>query len=177
MSRIGKQPVVVPQGVEVKLSGGEISIKGKLGTMTRTLHNQMEVVQEGSELLVKPRHGGKKTSALWGLTRALLANMVTGVTEGFSKSMEVRGVGYRAAVQGRIMNLSLGYSHPVNYALPDGISAVVDKNTLITVTGMDKQQVGQTCAEIRSYRKPEPYKGKGVRYVGEFVVMKEGKKK
>ncbi|HIJ85769.1 MAG: LSU ribosomal protein L6P [Magnetococcales bacterium] len=177
MSRIGKKPVPVPKGVDVKISNQNVEVKGKLGTMQHKFDSLIEIRQEGDDLLLSLRGQEKKSMALWGLSRSLLFNMVKGVSEGFSKVLEIQGVGYRAAVNGRTMQLSLGYSHPVEMLLPDGVNAKVEKNTLITFTGMDKQQLGQVCAEIREMRPPEPYKGKGIRYVGEHIVRKEGKKK
>ena len=176
MSRIGKQPIAVPSGVEVTIGDGVVEVKGSKGVMTAPLFDGVTVVQEGSELrLACSRMEEKKTKSYFGLVRALLANCVTGVSKGFSKTLELRGVGYRAALQGKNINLSLGFSHPVVYPLPEGISAKVEQ-TKIVIEGVDKQQVGQVAAEIRAFRPPEPYKGKGVRYEGEYVAMKEGKK-
>ncbi|MBF0179473.1 MAG: 50S ribosomal protein L6 [Magnetococcales bacterium] len=180
MSRIGKQPVSIPKGVEVTIDNQTIVVKGKLGSLTRVIPDPIQVVRDGDHLMVSPREqgkGGKEHWALWGLTRALLSNMVKGVSDGFSKTMEVIGVGYRAAVEGRVLKLNLGFSHPVDFQLPDGIDAVVEKNTLIMIKGIDLERIGQTCAEIRAYRLPEPYKGKGVLYAGEKVKRKVGKKK
>ncbi|ABK43381.1 LSU ribosomal protein L6P [Magnetococcus marinus MC-1] len=177
MSRIGKKPVVVPDGVDLKINGTVVTAKGKLGELTRQFHEAITFAQEGKEVNVAVSGTDKKSSSLWGLSRTLLDNMVVGVSQGFSKQLEIQGVGYRAAVKGRTLELSLGFSHPVNYELPNGLEATVEKNTLITVKGYDKEVLGQACAEIRSWRPPEPYKGKGVRYVGEFVLRKEGKKK
>ncbi|MBF0294440.1 MAG: 50S ribosomal protein L6 [Magnetococcales bacterium] len=177
MSRIGKQPISIPKGVEVSIEKQTIVVKGKLGSLTRIIPDQIQVSRDGDFLMVTPRNQGKEHWALWGLCRALLSNMVKGVSDGFTKSLEVVGVGYRAAVEGRVLKLNLGFSHPVDFPLPDGIEAVVDKNTLIMIKGIDLERIGQTCAEIRAYRLPEPYKGKGVLYAGEKVIRKVGKKK
>ncbi|MBF0145219.1 MAG: 50S ribosomal protein L6 [Magnetococcales bacterium] len=177
MSRIGKKPVSIPKGVDVKISNQNVEVKGKMGTLSHLFSPEIEIRKEGEELLLNLRGHEKKADALWGLSRSLLFNMVKGVSEGFTKVLEIQGVGYRAAVNGRSIQLSLGYSHPVEKALPEGISAKVDKNTVITFTGIDKQQLGQLCAEIREFRPPEPYKGKGIRYLGEHILRKEGKKK
>ncbi|MBF0424688.1 MAG: 50S ribosomal protein L6 [Magnetococcales bacterium] len=177
MSRVGKKPIPVPSGVDVKVEQQTVSVKGKRGSLTRTFHPDVEVHLEGGTLHVTPRKNDRAARALWGLTRSLLNNMVRGVSEGFTRQMEIVGVGYRAAVAGRVLKLTLGYSHPIDYNLPDGINAEVEKNTMLTLTGADRERLGQTCAEIRQYRPPEPYKGKGVRYVEETVLRKEGKKK
>ena len=176
MSRIGKQPVTVPAGVEVKLAADSITVKGPKGEMVSPLFDGITASQEGAEIqLACSDLGNKKMKGNFGLARALLANNITGVSEGFKKVLELRGVGYRAASQGKSLNLSLGFSHPVVYELPEGVEAVVDKSN-ITISGHDKQRVGQVAAEIRAFRPPEPYKGKGVRYIDEHVAMKEGKK-
>jgi large subunit ribosomal protein L6 len=176
MSRIGKQPITLPAGVEVSVAADAVTIKGSKGELTSPLFSGITVEHEGNVLSVLCSDlGTKKTKSFYGLVRALLANNIEGVTKGFEKKLELRGVGYRAQSQGRKLNLSLGFSHPVEYALPDGVDAAVEKS-IITVTGIDKQRVGQVAAEIRAFRPPEPYKGKGVRYVGEYVAMKEGKK-
>jgi len=176
MSRIGKQPITLPAGVEVSVAADAVTIKGSKGELTSPLFSGITVEHEGNVLSVLCSDlGTKKTKSFYGLVRALLANNIEGVSKGFEKKLELRGVGYRAQSQGKKLNLSLGFSHPVEYALPDGVDAVVDKS-IITVTGIDKQRVGQVAAEIRAFRPPEPYKGKGVRYVGEYVAMKEGKK-
>ncbi|MEO5346267.1 MAG: 50S ribosomal protein L6 [Magnetococcus sp. YQC-9] len=177
MSRIGKLPISVPKGVEVSIDNQTIRVAGKLGALTRTFPAEISIVQDGDQLIVAPRGEAKNSRALWGLARALLANMVKGVSEGFSKTLEIIGVGYRAAVDGRILKLNLGYSHAVDFKLPDGIDASVDKNTLLTLKGIDVERLGQTCAEIRTYRLPEPYKGKGILYQGEQIQRKVGKKK
>lgn len=176
MSRVGKEPIKIPAGVEIRLSNDSVTVKGAKGELTSPLFAGVSVEQEGSTLTVKCDDlETKKTKSFFGLARMLIANNITGVTTGFEKKLELRGVGYRAQAQGNSLNLSLGFSHPVIYALPDGVDAAVDAS-IITVSGIDKQKVGQVAAEIRAYRPPEPYKGKGVRYVGEHVAMKEGKK-
>ncbi len=176
MSRIGKQPITLPAGVEVKLAADSITVKGPKGEMTSPLFDGITVTQDGSELqLACADLGSKKMKGNFGLARALLANNVTGVSEGFKKILELRGVGYRAQAQGKKLNLSLGFSHPVEYEIPEGVDAQVEKSNII-ISGFDKQKVGQVAAEIRAFRPPEPYKGKGVRYADEYVAMKEGKK-
>ncbi|MDQ6989801.1 MAG: 50S ribosomal protein L6 [Mariprofundaceae bacterium] len=176
MSRIGKQPVSIPAGVEVTVKADSISVKGANATMESPLFANISAKVEGNRLTLECSDlGTKKTKANFGLARSLVANNVIGVSKGFSKDLELRGVGYRAKVQGKNLDLSLGFSHPVIYALPDGIEAKVEKS-IITISGVDKQRVGQVAAEIRAYRPPEPYKGKGVRYVGEHVATKEGKR-
>ena len=176
MSRVGKQPITLPAGVEARIDANSVTIKGSKGELTSPLFSGITVEQEGSRLNVLCADlGSKKTKSFYGLVRALLASNVTGVTKGFEKKLELRGVGYRAQLQGKNINLSLGFSHPVVYALPDGVDAAIEKS-FITVSGIDKQKVGQVAAEIRAFRPPEPYKGKGVRYVDEYVAMKEGKK-
>ena len=176
MSRVGKEPIKVPAGVEVRISDETVTVKGAKGELSSPLFDGITVAQEGDLLQVACADmGSKRSKSFFGLVRALLANNIKGVTEGFEKVLELRGVGYRAQTQGKTLNLSLGFSHPVEYALPEGIEAKVDKSNII-VSGIDKQKVGQVAAEIRAFRPPEPYKGKGVRYLGEHVVMKEGKK-
>ena len=165
MSRIGKKAVSVPQGVEVKITDQLVEVKGKQGILSRSFHPSVQIIRKGDDINVLLR-GPRRTSdrAIWGLSRTLLNNMIKGVSVGFSKSLEITGVGYRAAVKGKVLQLSLGFSHPINYAA-------------IRVSGADLEKIGQTCAEIRDFRPPEPYKGKGVRYAGEQIVRKEGKKK
>jgi len=176
MSRIGKQPITLPAGVEAKISASSVTVKGSKGEMTSPLFDGITISQEGSTLqLACSDLGSKKMKGNFGLARALLANNVVGVSEGFKKILELRGVGYRAQAQGKKLNLSLGFSHPVDYDLPEGVDVQVDKSNII-ISGFDKQKVGQVAAEIRAFRPPEPYKGKGVRYVDEYVAMKEGKK-
>jgi len=177
MSRIGKKPVVVPAGVTAKVDGQLVSVKGAKGTLEFLVPDDVSVVQQDNAIKVDPRNDTKRARALWGTSRARVNNLVVGVTSGFEKKLEITGVGYRAAVQGKVLQLALGYSHDVNYPIPNGIAIATPKPTEITITGIDKQQVGQVAAEIRSLRGPEPYKGKGVKYAGEFIFRKEGKKK
>ncbi len=177
MSRIAKNPVIVPAGVDVTISGQDISIKGRKGQLSFSVHKDIEVVREGDELRVATRAKGKSAIALSGTTRAIVNNMVTGVHAGFEKKLALVGVGYRAQAQGKVLNLTLGFSHPVNFNVPEGVTVETPSQTEIVVKGADKQQVGQAAANIRAYRPPEPYKGKGVRYIGEHIVMKEAKKK
>jgi len=177
MSRVAKVPVDLPQGVEFSQSGMTVSVKGSKGQLSMELNSEVEVSLEDKALSVKPRSGSRFSVAIAGTTRALLANMVRGVSEGFEKKLELRGVGYRAAAQGGKLNLTLGFSHPVVFDVPEGVSVETPSQTEVVVTGTDKQKVGQVAAEIRRYRPPEPYKGKGVRYADERVVIKEAKKK
>ena len=174
MSRIGKQPVVVPEKVQVTFDGAKINVKGPKGELNFEHHAGVTVAQEGTEIIVKPVDDSNKNRALWGLTRTLVYNMVTGVTDGFTKGLEFTGVGYKAAVSGNTLTLNLGYSHPINYELPEGVSAKVEK-TSITLSGISKELVGFAAAKIRSFRPPEPYKGKGVRYSDEVIIRKAGK--
>ena len=177
MSRIANKPVVIPAGVEVSISGQTVSVKGKNGQMSIDLHEKVEVAQNDGELNFKGREGVPGSVAMAGTMRSLTDNIVTGVTQGFEKKLTLIGVGYRAQAQGNVLNLTLGFSHPVNYAIPEGITIETPSQTEIVVKGMDKQKVGQVSAEIRAYRPPEPYKGKGVRYADERVIRKEAKKK
>lgn len=177
MSRIGKKPVVVPQGVEVSLNGQNIAAKGPKGELVVTLSELVSVVQGDDGLTLSPVDKTQDARSFWGLSRSLVENIVTGVSEGFSRKLELQGVGYRAQMQGSTLKLSLGFSHDVDFPVPEGISVDCPSQTEIIVSGIDKQKVGQVAAEIRSYRPPEPYKGKGVRYEGEYVFRKEGKKK
>jgi large subunit ribosomal protein L6 len=177
MSRVGKSPVEVPAGVEIKLQGQQVYVKGGKGMLDYAVHDAVQVEQDGKVLNFSPRNGGKVASAMTGTMRVLINNMITGVSEGFEKKLELNGVGYRAKVSGSTVNLTLGFSHPVDYDLPDGVTAETPTQTEIVVRGIDKQLVGQVAAEIRGFRPPEPYKGKGVRYSGEFVRRKETKKK
>jgi large subunit ribosomal protein L6 len=177
MSRIGKVPIPIPQGVELKQAGSTVEVKGPKGSLSHTIPEGVSIQVEDGEIHVKRKTDAKRVRSLHGLSRTLIANMVTGVTEGFAKGLEIVGIGYRANVQGRNLQLSLGYSHPVIYPIPKGIEVEVEKQNKITIKGIDKQQVGQVAAEIRSFRKPEPYKGKGIRYVGEQVRRKAGKAK
>jgi large subunit ribosomal protein L6 len=177
MSRVGKNPVPVPANVEVILSAAEISVKGPLGTLRRSIVSDVTIEREGNDLLVKASGDSKQANAMSGTTRALLANMVRGVTNGFEKKLTLVGVGYRAQAAGEILNLTLGFSHPVAHKMPEGVKVETPSQTEVLIKGIDKQQVGQVAAEIRAYRKPEPYKGKGVRYADEVIIMKETKKK
>ena len=175
MSRIGRQPIPVPSGVEVSLSGATVVVKGPMGTLTREIAEPIVVRQEDGNLVVERPNDERRSRALHGLSRTLVQNMVTGVTAGFSKELEIVGVGYRAVLQGKSLQLALGFSHGVNVPAPDGISFEVPIPTRVVVKGVDKEQVGQVAANIRKIRKPEPYKGKGVRYAGEVVRRKAGK--
>jgi len=177
MSRIGKLPIPVASGVEVRLNGRELTLKGSKGELSLTAVSDVTLSQGDEGIEVKPMDDSKRARSMWGMTRALIANMMVGVTEGFNKTLELEGVGYRAQMQGSNVKLALGFSHDVVYEPPQGIQIQAPKPTEIIVTGADKQQVGQVAAEIRGYRPPEPYKGKGVRYQGEYVRRKEGKKK
>ncbi|MBF0560490.1 MAG: 50S ribosomal protein L6 [Alphaproteobacteria bacterium] len=177
MSRVGKYPVAVPSGVTVNVAAGAVTVSGKLGVMALPIGDDVEVQIDGNKVWVKPRHEGKRARAMWGTTRANLRNLVVGVSEGFTRKLDIVGVGYKAAVQGRNLSLALGYSHDVLYPIPEDIQIKCDTPTAITVSGASKQRVGQIAAEIRSYRSPEPYKGKGVKYANEWILRKEGKKK
>lgn len=177
MSRVGKAPIEVPAGVEISVVGATLKAKGKLGELSTTIPNEVKMNQEGSTITFAPTNNSKIAKALWGTTRANAANVIKGVTQGFEKKLSLKGVGYRANVAGTKLNLSLGFSHPVEMDIPQGLSAEVTKDGEIIIKGADKQAVGQFAAEVRAWRKVEPFKGKGIRYVGEHVVMKEGKKK
>jgi len=177
MSRVAKQPVALPKGVEVTVNGVAVTVKGPKGALEMELNHEVELGQEEGTLTLKPRSGSRFAVAMAGTTRALLANMVRGVTDGFERKLELRGVGYRAQAQGNMLNLTLGFSHPVAYQVPEGVQVETPSQTEVVVRGSDKQKVGQVAAEIRRFRPPEPYKGKGVRYADERVVMKEAKKK
>jgi large subunit ribosomal protein L6 len=177
MSRIAKEPIALPKGVEFNQDGTVVTVKGGKGSLVLDLNSEVELSQEDGVLKVAPRSGSRFATAMSGTTRALLANMVRGVTEGYERKLELVGVGYRAQAQGRTLNLTLGFSHPVVYEAPDGISVATPSQTEVVITGIDKQKVGQVAAEIRRFRPPEPYKGKGVRYADEHVVLKEAKKK
>ncbi len=177
MSRIAKKPVELVSGAEVNVSGQTITAKGKVGNLSMELHDTVSVKQEDGVLTFSPNDDSKGSMAMAGTMRSLANNMVVGVTEGFSKQLQLIGVGYRAQMQGNVLDLSLGFSHPVKYAIPEGIKIETPSQTEINVSGADKQKVGQVCAEIRAYRPPEPYKGKGVRYTDERVIRKEAKKK
>ncbi len=175
MSRIGKLPVAIPAGVKVSLDGNKMTIQGPKGSLSQNLHERMTVAVETEQIVVNRSTDTKADTALHGLTRALINNMVVGVTTGFKKDLEINGVGYRAEISGKVLTLSLGYSHPVVYELPEGISVEVEKQTKLSVSGIDKQLVGSAAAKIRSFRKPEPYKGKGIKYADERIVRKAGK--
>ena len=177
MSRVAKNPIVLPQGVEVALSAEAIAVKGPLGSIKFTANPAVTVEKEGSSLVCKAVEGAANADALSGTVRAIVANMVTGVSKGFERKLTLVGVGYRAQAQGDTLNLTLGFSHPVAHKMPAGIKCETPSQTEIVIKGVDKQQVGQVAAEIRAYRKPEPYKGKGVRYADEVIVLKETKKK
>ena len=177
MSRVAKVPVVVPAGVDVQLADGVITVKGSLGTLTQKINPLVVITREGAELLFKAADESRGARAMSGTFRALVANMVQGVTKGFEKKLQLVGTGYRAQAQGASLNLSLGFSHPVVYKLPDGVTAATPTQSEIIIKGSDRQRVGQVAAEIRAYKSPEPYKGKGVRYSDEKVVLKEVKKK
>jgi large subunit ribosomal protein L6 len=175
VSRIGKKPVALPEGVAVKISGQEVEITGPKGKLARTFHPLVEIAQNNGAVNVLPRETSQQARSLWGLSRSLLNNMVTGVSAGFSKVLEVNGVGYRVELSGNTLKMALGFSHPVEFVLPEGISGQVERNTVITLSGIDRELLGQTCATIRAFRKPEPYKGKGIKYAGETVRRKAGK--
>lgn len=177
MSRVGKQPIAVPSGVTAKIDGNTMSVKGPKGELSFVLTDDVVVKLESSEIAVSPRDESKRARAAWGMSRTMLANLVEGVTNGFERKLEINGVGYRAAVQGKTLQLALGYSHDVAYAIPDGITITTPRPTEVVISGIDKQMVGQAAAEIRRYRPPEPYKGKGVKYADEYIFRKEGKKK
>lgn len=177
MSRVGKNPIPLPQGVEVSLAGQDVTVKGPLGSLKLAVNPAVRLEQEGSQLLVKPVEGAVNAGALSGTTRALVNNMVAGVSKGFERKLTLVGVGYRAQAQGDTLNLTLGFSHPVAHKMPAGVKVETPSQTEIVIKGVDKQVVGQVAADIRAYRKPEPYKGKGVRYADEVVVLKETKKK
>ena len=177
MSRVAKQAVEVPSGVEIKIDGQGVTVKGSKGSLQHDVHSSVEIKQDDASLRVAPKDGSKLSMALAGTTRALVSNMVTGVSEGFEKRLQLVGVGYRAQAQGQKLNLTLGFSHPVDYPVPEGISIETPSQTEVVVKGVDKQPVGQVAAAIRAHRPPEPYKGKGVKYADEIIVRKEAKKK
>ncbi len=177
MSRIGSNPVNIPDGVSIDVAGIVVTVKGKLGELSTRLTDDIEVHQENSLLWVKPRNSTRNARKMWGTSRSLISNIVVGVSEGFTRKLEINGVGYRAQVQGSKLNMQLGFSEDINYYIPDGIDIVCPDQTHIEVKGPDKQQVGQVAAEIRAYRPPEPYKGKGIKYDDEYILRKEGKKK
>jgi large subunit ribosomal protein L6 len=177
MSRVGKKPVVIPAGVTAKLDGQNIAVKGAKGELKFAAPDDVVVSLEGNVVKVDPRSQTKRARAMWGMSRAMIANLVAGVTRGFERKLEINGVGYKAAVVGKNLQMSLGYSHDITYPIPAGVTIVTPKPTEVTISGNDKRQVGQVAAEIRAMRGPEPYKGKGIKYAGEFIFRKEGKKK
>ena len=177
MSRIGKRPVAVPAGITANVAGQTVKVKGPKGALEVVLHDDVSVKLEEGRIKIDPRNESKRARSQWGTSRTLISNLIAGVTKGFEQKLEINGVGYRAAVQGKNLQLALGYSHDVVYAIPEGITITVPKPTEINIVGNDSQRVGQVAAEIRSYRPPEPYKGKGVKYADEFIFRKEGKKK
>jgi large subunit ribosomal protein L6 len=178
MSRIGKVPVVIPGGVSAEIANGVLSVNGPKGTLTLTMRDEISYVVEEGRIVVKPANATKAARAFWGMQRTMVSNLVTGVTEGYTKVLEITGVGYRANAQGpRKLKLQLGYSHDVDFDVPEGVEVKTPDNTTVEISGIDKQKVGQVAAEIRRWRKPEPYKGKGIKYRGEYIFRKEGKKK
>ena len=177
MSRIGKKPVAIPSGVTANIEGKVLAVKGPKGTLTLGLSDLIDYKVEGDEIIVQPANDTKQARAYWGMQRTLVSNLVEGVTEGFSKTLEINGVGYRAQAQGKTLKLQLGYSHDVDLPVPEGLEVKTPDQTTVIVSGNDKQAVGQFAAEIRRWRKPEPYKGKGIKYQGEYIFRKEGKKK
>lgn len=177
MSRIGKKPVAIPSGVTANIDNGTLTVKGPKGTLSMGLSDLIDYKVEGEEIQVNPANDTKQARSYWGMQRTLVSNLVEGVTEGFSKTLEISGVGYRAKAQGKTLNLQLGFSHDVDIAVPEGLEVATPDATTVVVSGIDKQAVGQLAAEIRRWRKPEPYKGKGIKYQGEYVFRKEGKKK
>lgn len=177
MSRIGKVPVAIPAGVTAEIADGVLSVKGPKGTLTLTMREEISYTVEDGKILVKPANATKAARAFWGMQRTLVSNLITGVTDGYTKVLEITGVGYRANAQGKNLKLQLGYSHDVDFAVPEGIEIKTPDNTTVEIIGIDKQKVGQVAAEIRRWRKPEPYKGKGIKYRGEYIFRKEGKKK
>ena len=177
MSRVGSKPVIVPDGVTIILAGRALTAKGKLGELSMSIVNQVDINHADDQIVITPKDESKTARAMWGMQRSLAQNIVTGGSEGFTKELEIQGVGYRAALHGKILKLQLGHSHDIDFTIPDGIEIECERPTSIKIKGIDKQKVGQVAAVIRAYRPPEPYKGKGVRYLGEYVFRKEGKKK
>ena len=177
MSRVGSKPVIVPDGVTIILANRALTAKGKLGELSMSIVNQVDINHADDQIVITPKDESKTARAMWGMQRSLAQNIITGVSEGFTKELEIQGVGYRAALQGKNLKLQLGHSHDIDFTIPDGIEIECERPTSIKIKGIDKQKVGQVAAVIRSYRPPEPYKGKGVRYLGEYVFRKEGKKK
>ena len=177
MSRIGKRPVVVPSGITANVEGQTVKIKGPKGALQVVLHDDVAVKLDGGQIKVDPRFETKRARSQWGTSRTLIANLIAGVTKGFEQRLEINGVGYRATVQGKNLQIALGYSHDIVYPIPEGITIATPRPVEIVITGSDRQKVGQVAAEIRDYRPPEPYKGKGIKYAGERIFRKEGKKK
>jgi len=177
MSRIGKKPVAVPAGVTATIEGRTLSVKGPKGTLSMPLADEVTYAIENGAVSVQPANDTKRARSFWGMQRTLVQNLIVGVTEGYTRTLNITGVGYRANLQGKNLKLQLGYSHDVDFAVPEGITIATPDQTTINISGIDKQQVGQVAAEIRRWRKPEPYKGKGIKYAGEFIFRKEGKKK
>jgi large subunit ribosomal protein L6 len=177
MSRVGKKPVVIPSGVNASVEGQLVKVKGPKGALQLTLHDDVSAKVEDGSVKVDPKMDTKRARAMWGTYRALVANLMEGVTKGYERRLEINGVGYRAALQGKTLQVQLGYSHDIAYPVPEGITIALPKPTEVVITGIDRQKVGQVAAEIRAFRTPEPYKGKGVKYSDEFIFRKEGKKK
>ena len=177
MSRIGKRAIAIPSGVSANIEGNTLNVKGPKGTLAMGMSDQIDYKIEGEEIQVNPANDTKVARSYWGMHRTLVSNLVQGVTDGFSKTLEISGVGYRAAAKGKVLNLQLGFSHDVDIDIPEGLDVKTPDQTTVIISGMDKQAVGQLAAEIRQWRKPEPYKGKGIKYQGEYVFRKEGKKK
>ena len=177
MSRVGKKPVSIPAGVTARVEGQNVAVKGTKGELKFAAPDEVEVVLEGNLIKVTPRSESNRARAMWGMSRAMIQNLVAGVTKGYEKRLEISGVGFKAAVAGKNLQLSLGYSHDVTYPIPAGVTIATPRPTEVTVSGIDKRQVGEVAAQIRAFRRPEPYKGKGVKYAGEFIFRKEGKKK
>ena len=177
MSRIGKKPVAIPGGVTATINDGVLAVKGPKGQLSMPLSNEVSYAVEDGSISVQPANDSKRARSFWGMQRTLVQNLIVGVTDGYTKVLEITGVGYRANAQGKTLKLQLGYSHDVDFAVPEGIEIKTPDNTTVEITGIDKQKVGQVAAEIRRWRKPEPYKGKGIKYRGEYIFRKEGKKK
>lgn len=175
MSRVGKKPIAIPDKVTVSASGGTVTVKGKNGTLTQAIHPKVEVKIEKDQVIVTPKNNDRKTVAFQGMVRSLINNMVVGVSKGFERALEINGIGYRAEAKGKSIVFNLGYSHPIDFPLPQGIEAKVEKNNTVKLSGFDKQLLGQTAAQIRQLRPPEPYKGKGIKYVDEYIMRKAGK--
>ena len=177
MSRIGKKPIAVPSGITANIEGQTVKVKGPKGALQLVLHDDVAVKLEGGQIKVDPRSETKRARSQWGTSRTLVANLIAGVSKGFEQKLEINGVGYRASIQGKNLQIALGYSHDIVYAIPEGITIATPRPVEIVISGMDRQKVGQVAAEIRDYRPPEPYKGKGIKYAGERIFRKEGKKK